>query len=297
MNIAVKYLMILLILIPKTVNADVLYVHNFERIHFLTGQETGTTKAAYDNKYIIFDVQKTYTGEWMRRFYGKEKQDRHTTIFLLDKREVREISWDINKILVYPLENIKNLSWLQGSIVPATDLMSRPSSERFEVKKPVITISKLPGIHQIGNYQCQQFKVVLLLETYDQKKQSSSITEINQLLYLSNQVPGLSEKLESEKILAEQLGIDTARLGNLSSVLEYWNESLEPLRESLNQLEGYPVKILSELYAKYIYQDKQEKKEISKLIKKEIITLENVIEEIPEEMKTIPQDFREIFIK
>ncbi len=89
------------------------------------------------------------------------------------------------------------------------------------------------------------------LETIDVKKNSSSVTLVKQKLWVSEAVPGYAQYRAFHEKLAKRLGLDAVRLGGLSGMLRYWDGSLDPIRKSIKDVKGYPVKSIISVEGRY----------------------------------------------
>ncbi len=89
------------------------------------------------------------------------------------------------------------------------------------------------------------------LETIDVKKNSSSVTLVKQKLWVSEAVPGYAQYRAFHEKLAKRLGFDAVRLGGLSGMLRYWDGSLDPVRKSIKDVKGYPVKSTLSVEGRY----------------------------------------------
>ena len=145
---------------------------------------------------------------------------------------------------------------------------------RYEVSEPVFSITVDPETKTVGGYPCRYIKADLRLETRDLKKSAASITLISQHLWVSDAVPGADQYDDFHRRLAETLGLEAERLGQLNFLLRYWQGPLDPIRESLIRIKGYPVQNDFFLEAQYVKNTNSPTPAvISKMIKKERMTL------------------------
>nr|WP_320192202.1 hypothetical protein [uncultured Desulfobacter sp.] len=252
---------------------DVLFVHDYQSDEYLMGKQESELRVGYTPRAMLVDKQTRYTGNWMKRFFGEVKEQRDTTHFLLEKRRIREIDWYKNKILILPFENIKNVRMLQ-----ADNAMAQGAAEilnaRYQVVDPVFTITVDPEMKTVGGYPCRYIKADLRLETRDLKKSAASITLIRQHLWVSDAVPGTDQYDDFHRHLAQSLGLEAERLGQLNFLLRYWQGPLDPIRESLVQIKGYPVQNDFTVEAQYVKNTGSPTPAvISKMIKQERMTL------------------------
>ena len=253
--------------------ADVLFVHDYQSDEYLMGQQESELRVGYTPRVMLVDKQTRYTGSWMKRFFGEVKTQRDTTHFLLEKRRIREIDWYKNKIVTLPFENLHHVRMLQtdGAMMQgATEILKA----RYKVLDPVFAITVSPEIKMVGGYPCRYISADLRLETRDLKKRAASITLIRQHLWVSDAVPGADQYDAFHRQLAETLGLEAERLGQLNFLLRYWQGPLEPIRKSLAQIKGYPVQNDFSVQAQYVKNtDTPNPAVISKTIKKERMTL------------------------
>jgi hypothetical protein len=273
-----KIVLILTMLIfsPALSFGDALFIHDYDIDEFLMGEQKIEISNGYRNNQMRVELKKDYTGTWMKRIFGKVKQDRQTTIFFLDKDEIHGIDWNMDKIIIYPLHKFTDIGWIEQKVGMPEESKNRINN-RYKVLKPELTITELPETKRINTYKCRIIKAVLRMETIDKKKNASSITIINQQLWLADNVPGIEEYNNFHNLLTSRLGIDAERLGPLSFLLRYWNGSLDLIRKSLNKAKGYPVKSSLTVEARYIEKtDTPGPRIVNKVIKKESMQLREV---------------------
>jgi hypothetical protein len=133
----------------------------------------------------------------------------------------------------------------------------------------------------------------LRLETVDVKKNATSVTVVKQKLWVSTKVPGYDQYDAFQNKLAKRLGLDALRLGNLSILLGYWNGSLDPIRNSLKDIKGYPVKSITTVEGRFTEgTDTASPKIFSKQLKEESVELKKVsMERMGKERFAVPSDF------
>ncbi|SHF84975.1 hypothetical protein SAMN02745206_02780 [Desulfacinum infernum DSM 9756] len=277
------------------VPADVLYVHSVEANRFWTGEEKGTLRVAYRRDAVLYDLQKAYTGSWMQRLFGEAKKERRSTLFLIDAGEIRDVAWASDKAFVYPLERVKDAQWLR-SLVQTVPEVEEVVSQRYEVRPPRLTVTETREEQRVEGYPCRKVVAHLQLETFDRKKNAVSITEVRQVMWLSQDVPGAADRLAARRSLSQRLGLDAERLGNLGSLLEYWEGPLDPIRSELEKVHGYPVKTRVEVDARYEPLDGKGRR-VKKRIKEEALVLKEVLTEIPENFAVIPSHFSVVRVR
>ncbi len=273
----------------RSAGADVLYVHQMTGSRLWTGEESGQLRIAFQRDAVLFDLQKAYTGSWIRRIFGEPKKERRSTLFLLDAGEIREVAWAGDKVFIYPLERVRDIQWLR-SLTTAPPEVEEVAASRYQVRSPQLTIVKEPGEVLMEGYRCRRVEANLRLETYDRRKKALSVTEVRQVLWLSREVPGMADREAAYGRLSARLGLEAARLGNLSSLLRYWEGPLEPIRRELEKAQGYPVKTTVEVDARYVPEGGKGK-EVTKRIKEETIVLKEVATKVPEDFCVIPSHF------
>lgn len=278
---------------------DVLFVHDYQSDEYLMGKQESELRVGYTPRAMLVDKQTRYTGNWMKRFFGEVKEQRETTHFLLEKRRIREIDWYKNKILTLPFENIHHVKMLQAdnAMVQATaDILNN----RYKVAKPVFTITVAPETKMVGEYPCRYVEAALRLETRDLKKSAASITLVRQHLWVSDAVPGADQYDAFHRNLAQTLGLEAERLGQLNFVLRYWQGPLDPIRESLALIKGYPVQNDFFVKAQYVKNHGSPNPAvISKIIKKERMTLSGskVIDTLDESVFAAVGPFSEVTVQ
>lgn len=278
---------------------DVLFVHDYQSDEYLLGKQESELRVGYTPRAMLVDKQTRYTGSWMKRFFGEVKEQRDTTHFLLEKRRIREIDWYRSKILTLPFENIQHVRMLQ-----ANNAMTEGAAEiinaRYQVTDPVFTIRVAPETKTVDGYPCRYIEADLRLETRDLKKNAASITLIRQHLWVSDAVPGADQYDDFHRHLAETLGLEAERLGQLNFLLRYWQGPLAPIRESLIQIKGYPVQNDFFVEAQYVKNiNSQTPSVISKMIKKErmILRKAKVIETLDESRFAAVGPFSEVSLQ
>lgn len=278
---------------------DVLFIHDYQSDEYLLGKQESELRVGYTPRAMLVDKQTRYTGSWMKRFFGEVKEQRDTTHFLLEKRRIREIDWYRSKILTLPFESIQHVRMLQ-----ANNAMTEGAVEiinaRYQVTDPVFTITVAPETKTVDGYPCRYIEADLRLETRDLKKNAASITLIRQHLWVSDAVPGADQYDDFHRHLAETLGLEAERLGQLNFLLRYWQGPLAPIRESLIQIKGYPVQNDFFVEAQYVKNiNSQTPSVISKMIKKErmILRKAKVIETLDESRFAAVGPFSEVSLQ
>jgi hypothetical protein len=272
---------------------DVLFIHDYKMKEYVIGEKEAELAAGYSPGGMFIDQKTKYTGSWMKRLFGGVEEKRETTHFLPDRNEIREIDWHREEIIVYPLQDIANVMRSQEQKKGNKEL-EEFLKERYQVAEPQLSIRTLPEKEKVGAYLCRQVEASLRLETKDLKKNAASITLVQQKLWVSDEVPGFAEYNDFHKKLAQKTGLDAERLGCLSFLLRYWQGSLDPVRERLNQVKGYPVKRILTVEGQYIKDvGTDSSKTHSFQIKEEFMQLREVLlEKLDESRFNPPADFR-----
>jgi len=237
----ISLMAVTLFLCATPCQADVLFVHDYKSTEYLMGSQEAEFLAGYTDQAMFIDKKARYTGRVMEAFLGKDKEVRETTHFLLDKDQIREIDYYKGKVIVFPLARLSDTNWIKGKEKLDKDTADI-IRERYRTVPPKLSVTIHPHPETIGGYVCRRVEADIRLETIDVKKNSSSVTLVKQKLWVSTKVPGYGEYNAFHRKLAKRLGIDALRLGNLSELLGYWDGSLDPIRNSLKGVKGYPVK-------------------------------------------------------
>ncbi|MEA1968172.1 MAG: hypothetical protein U9N77_08130 [Thermodesulfobacteriota bacterium] len=258
------------------VQGDVLFVHDYTMDEYLLGQQKTQILFGYTKEKLYINKNLRYTGSWMKRIFGKEKQERETTHILLDKNIIREFDWFRSRITNYPLEKLCDVEALKEAAKKYTGA-DEILAKRYKVKKPEFFLEIMPETIETGGYPCTHVKAELKLVTEDIKKKAKSITIVTQDLWVSKEVPGFNQYRLFHEKLAKRVGLESQRLGTLTYILRYWQGSLAPIREKLERVEGYPVKSIISITGAYIENiDSDAPKENTLEIKKEIMILADV---------------------
>lgn len=259
--------------------SEVVFVHDVKNHEFIMGDQEVEIIIGYGPESMLIDMETRYTGSWMKRLFGKVEKDRETTLVLLEKDEIREVDWSRDKIIVFPLTNLADIKWVSHKMaIPkeAQEIIEK----RYKVLDPQFSLNTFPEYQEVNGYRCRVVEVLLRLETLDLRKNASSVTLVKQRLWLADDAPGYKEQLNFHRRLAERLGLDAERLGNLNFILRYWKGSLEPIKELLAQAKGFRVKSILTVDAQYITQkDSLTPKLITKRLKDETIQLRDIRQE------------------
>lgn len=274
--------------------ADVLFVHDVRSTDYYGGSQDAEMLAGYTPQAMFIDKRARYTGKMMTTFWGKEKEVRETIHFLLDKDQIRELDYYKNKAVVYSFAKLSDINWINSNVTKKIDDdVAGRIRDRYRPLPPKLTITIHPKKETIRGYVCRRVEADLRLETLDMKNNASSVTLVKQKLWVSTTVPGYDEYNAFHKKLAKRLGLDALRLGNLSILLAYWNGSLDPIRNSLKDVKGYPVKSITVVEGRFTAGvDTDSPKTSTMQLKEESLELTKVsTEKLDKTRFTVPPDF------
>jgi hypothetical protein len=240
-----------LFLLASPCRADVLFIHDYKATEYLMGKQEADLLIGYTDQAMFIDKNIRYTGKMMTTLFGKVHEGRETTHFLLDQDQIREMDYHGGKIVVFPFERLTDINWIKQK-QKISEGEAQLIRERYRVAEPVLSVKILPGTQKMGGYSCQRVEAHLRLETTDIKRNSSSVTLVKQDLWVSEAVPGYVQYRAFHEKLAKRLGFDAVRLGGLSGLLRYWDGSLDPIRKSIQDVKGYPVKSIIHVEGRYI---------------------------------------------
>jgi hypothetical protein len=240
------------------------------------GEKKAVVKTAFRPQAMYVDIKTKYTGSWMKRFFGKVTEARQTTHFLLDSRQIREVNWHRGNIRVFPLDQVSDVDWVSGK-TSRTAQAEEMISQRYTSRPPQFTITATGVSSVINGIKAERIDTTLRLETYDKKKNASSVTNIQQELWVARGQAQHQDYHAFFKALASQLGVDAERLKSMSPVLQYWEGSLDPIRDKLRTVGGFPVRSELSVEAVYIKNVGTPQSEtIRKKVKTETLTLQSI---------------------
>lgn len=292
-----RFLVVLfLVLFGAVVQAqgDVTFVHDVEAEDLFTGKKALTLMTSYRADGMYMDQQRRYTGSWMRLLFGGVREDRRTVIISLASQDIREIDWGRDKCRIFPLNRLKDPEWLRTLEKPREESMPL-MADRYQVRTPEMTIKVEPAVETVGRYACRKVVARLRQDTYDRLREAHSVTEVEQHLWVSNEVPGLDEALRVQAQLGAILGMEVERLGPLSFLLSYWQGTLQPLAEDLARARGYPVKSVVRVTAHYIPKE-GESRRVSRVVNEETSLLKEVLTKFDEEVYRVPPHFTTVHV-
>lgn len=268
---------------------DVTFVHEVEAEDLLTGKKSLTLTTSYRADGMYMDQKRHYTGSWMRLLFGGVREDRRTVIISLASQDIREVDWGRDKCRIFPLERLKDPAWMH-SLEKAREDHVPLMADRYEVRAPELTIKVEPDLETLGAYRCRRVSARLRQDTYDRLRDAHSITEVQQDLWISGDVPGLAEGSGVQAQLAAMLGMEVERLGPLSFLLSYWQGPLDPIAADVAKVQGYPVKSKVRVTAHYVPQEGESKK-ASRVVNEETSVLKEVIPAFEESLFVVPSHF------
>ncbi len=268
---------------------DVTFVHEVEAEDLFTGKKTLTLTTSYRADGMYMDQQRRYTGSWWRLLFGGVREDRRTVILSPVSHDIREIDWGREKCRIFSLDRLKDPEWLRSLEKPREEFVPL-MADRYEVRAPEVTIRVEETLETVGTYPCRRVSARLRQETYDRLRDAHSVTEVEQNLWVSDEVPGLGEASRVQRQLASVLGMEAERLGPLSSLLSYWQGALQPIAEDLAKVRGYPVKSTVRVTAHYIPKEGESKK-VSRVVNEETSFLKEVFPQFDEDRYKVPPHF------
>ncbi|MDM8515589.1 hypothetical protein QUF76_05265 [Desulfobacterales bacterium HSG16] len=288
----------LLFMASADCGADVLYVHNYRVEEYVIGEKRSQVFIAYSPSSMMMDKETGYTSSWMKRLFGKVKTERHSTRFMLNKDRIEEVDWYNEKVLILPFERITDTGWIKQmdeQSAAVQDILKN----RYKVKEPVLSIRVTPEKIRIGAWTCVKVVADLRLETLDMKKHAKSITLVSQQLWVSETIKGYDQYRLFYENLETKTGIAAQRLKGLSFLLKYWQGSLDPIKESLAKVKGYPVKNKMVVTARYIsHLNTDSPRTVTKIIKQEEMELKEIkMDDFDKTRFEVPKEFKQNFIE
>ena len=247
---ALWVLAVLILLGASSVAVGALYVYDIRSTELLMDEKQTELKIGYGPRLMVMDANVRYTGGWMQRLFGEVKQERHTTLIVLDQDQVREISWENWTVTVLPLDRLRDAAWVREKTSPEPEAEGHLSG-RYQPVEPVLSVEEHPHAEHVDGYACRKVEAKLRLETRDTRRNATSVTHVKQVLWLTEDVAGYADRREAHRELASKLGLDAGRIGSLSFILRYWPGSLEPVRELVDRARGVFVKSLLTVDAEY----------------------------------------------
>jgi hypothetical protein len=266
----------ILILSAAPCAADALFVYELRTDDPFTGEKEAVMQTAFAPGGMYLDIKTKFVGSWMKRIFGKVTESRETTHFLLDERQIREINWQRGNVKVYAMDQIADVGWISESTARDAEIEAIVR-ERYTVSQPQIGILPTGEMAEINGIAARKFEISLRTETYDKRKNASSITLVTQELWVSESLPQYEFYRSFFEALADQLGLEAERLKALSFVLQYWQGSLDPIRDKVSAIRGVPVRSVTTVEAVYVKNVGTAQSEtIRKRIKTETLDLKGV---------------------
>lgn len=291
---------IILVVSVSNSRANVLFIHDYAINEFMIGTKKAELAILYTDDKKLIDKKTTYTGSFLKKWFGSNQTIRETTHILLNEDVIREIDYVKHNVLDFPLERITSPEWYDKYSKEDIPSITREMVDsKYQVLAPVFTIKTTPGNETINNYSCKHVTADVRLETIDKKKNAASITHIKLDLWLTNEIQGFSEYQSFNEKLGKRLGLDAVRLGPLANLLDNWQGSLEPIKHDLDDIQGYPVK--SDLSVTAVYKTKTDTSS-PEITKKEIKTVSDILQKVipgQGDFKrfSIPADYKIVTIK
>ena len=290
-------LAVLLSLWVSSAAADVLYVYDIRSTELLMDEKRTELKIGYGSRLMVMDANVRYTGGWMQRLFGEVKEERHTTLVVLDQEQVREVSWENWTVTILPLERLRDAAWVREKTSPEPEAEEHLAG-RYQPLEPLLSVEEHPEPEQVEGYACRRVEAKLRLETRDTRRNATSVTHVTQTLWLTEDITGFADRREAHRELASKLGLDAGRLGSLSFILRYWPGSLEPVRELVERARGVFVKSLLTVDAEYTSGvGSASLKTVTRRLKEELIQL-RAVESGPLERSAFdaPPQFRTVVL-
>jgi hypothetical protein len=277
--------------------AEALLVYDIKTDDAFTGEKEAVLQAAFTSRAMYVDVQTRFIGSWMKRIFGKVTESRDTTHFLLDERQIHEVNYSRGNVRIIPLDQLADVAWVsEKSARP--DGVEEMIKERYTVEPGQFQITPTAISAVINGFEAQRIDATLRLETYDKKKNASSVTLVKQELWVTRALPQYGVYQAFFGALADQMGLEAERLKGLGSILQYWEGSLDPIRDQLSASEGLPVKSVTSveaLYTKNVGTPKSET--IRKQIKTETLLLRSVHDAAADDVFEYPEAYQLVYVK
>jgi hypothetical protein len=266
---------LLVILAAGPCAADALFVYELRTDDPFTGEKEAVMQTAFTSGSMYLDIKTQFVGSWMKRIFGKVTESRETTHFLLDQRQIREVNWHRGNVKIFALDRIADIGWISEKSDREAEIQDI-IRERYPVSQPQIEITPTGETAEINGITARKIEASLRSETYDKRKNASSITLVKQELWVSQALPQYESYRSFFDALAGQLGLEAERLKALSFVLQYWEGSLDPIRDKVSAIQGLPVKSITTVEAVYVKDvGTAQSKTIRKRIKTETLELKS----------------------
>ncbi len=265
-----------ILLLAGPVSADVLYVYDVRSTELLMGEKQSELKIGYAPTLMVMDTKVRFTGGWMQRLFGEVKEERSTTLLVLDREQVREVDWENWGLSVIPLGKLRDVSWVREQTSPPAE-GDESLAGRYQAVEPELSVVRHPEPEAVDGYSCHRVEAKLRLETRDTRRNASSVTHVRQELWLTEKIPGFEERQQAHRELTSRLGLESERIGSLSFLLRYWRGPLEPIDELVGRARGVFVKSVLSVDAEYTTGvDSAGAKTVGRRLKEETIRLRAV---------------------
>ncbi len=278
-------------------SGEVLYVQDIQTRELLMGEKAAVLHIAYTDDSMRIDMKTRYTSSWMKRLFGGVKTNRKTTFVLLARDQVHEVNWETNKRFIYPLHRLSDVGWVRDRFETLPEAQEIIDS-RYVSREPRLEVVVDENTERQGGYDCRRVTATLRLETFDKKKAASSITWIRQTVWLSEEVPGYGICREFRRKLAERMGLESERLGNLAFLLRYWRGPLDPIRDPLSSAGGFPVRTELTVDAEYVLESESDhSKTVARRLREETIVLRDALEVVDPGIFQVPEEFQRVQVE
>ncbi len=252
--------------------ADVLFSHEYKNFEYMIGEVEGEIDIGYSEEAMYVNKIARFTGDLAKRFLGKVKTGRTTSEFNLKENALYEIDWEKEYIYKLPLETAADPEWYNKRI-PNKKEIEEFSKERYDVKEPDISFEFHNEKDIINGYDAKRVTIVLLLETLDKKKNSASVTKIEQTLWLTEDIKGYDMYSEFGDKLSGKTGINPYRLGCMSYLLKNFTKPVDSIKVELAKIKGYPVKNHLRVEGSYINNLNTENEKSTNMVFKDETTI------------------------
>ncbi len=287
-----------ILMFTSRASADVLYVYEVRSTELLMGEKQSELKIGYGSQLVVMDATVRFTGGWMQRLFGEVKQERSTTLLVLDQEQVREVDWENWRLSIIPLDRLRDASWVKEK-TSAPGEGDESLSGRYQAAPPQLAVRRDPEPVTVGGYPCHRVEATLRLETRDTRRNAVSVTRVRQELWLTESIPGVDDRERAHRDLASRLGLDAERIGSLSFILRYWSGSLESIADSVRLGRGVFVKSVLSVDAEYTTGvDSTSPKTVTRRLKEETIQLKSVLTEpLDRSAFDAPGEFRTVVLE
>ncbi len=166
-------LWVLLLAVPAS--ADVLYVYDVRSKELLMGEKQSELKIGYAPKLMVMDTTVRFTGGWMQRLFGEVKEERSSTLVVLDQEQVREVDWENWRLSIIPLGKLRDASWVREQTSPPAEA-DELLAGRYQAVEPELSWARHAEPEAVDGYPCFRVEAKLRLETLDTRRNASSVS-------------------------------------------------------------------------------------------------------------------------